>query len=106
MAFLRSLIHYLASPVFFVLAALFYLNPQADHTAMMRVMGQHMTMMGMTMPDETFRVGSYDLGPTLSTVLGGMGLMYLLMGVFHLGPWLRMGLKEKTALTRRDVGSY
>jgi hypothetical protein len=29
-------------------------------------------------------------GPMGSSLLGGMGTMYILMGLFHLAPWLKL----------------
>lgn len=87
---LVSLLHLLASPAFFALAALLYFNPEGDHGAMM---AGHMAMMGMQ--SGTIHVFGHDLGPELSVLLASMWFMYFLMGVFHLGAWLNLFTGER-----------
>jgi hypothetical protein len=51
--------------------------------------------------------GALDVGPadvlcaaTQHTSLNGMGVMYLLMSVFHLGPWLKLIFSRREAASQ------
>ena len=97
MGLLRTLIRYLATPVFFGLAIV---NVTLDQAS-----GQSMSeMMGMGPPRPVVIAGGLTLPPDAAAALQSMWLMYLLMGVFHAGAWLEL-LRAKPQSRRASVPS-
>jgi hypothetical protein len=80
---IRRGIQLLASPLFFFIAVVLYLNPYADHGAMM---AGHMVLLDGE--GGKLSLFGFDLGNQISVLLGSMWFMYVLMGVVHLGAWL------------------
>ena len=80
MAFLRSLLGLACAPVFFFMAWLTYvLNHKASAIS---------DMPGMAMPDTGATVLGVHLSSLIVDAAGSWWLMYLLMAIFALGPWL------------------
>jgi hypothetical protein len=93
MSFLRSLLRYLAAPVFLVMAWLTYVLNAKTMSHMADMPG--MAMPGMAMPDNGATVLGVHLSACVVSALGSWWLMYLLMGVFALGAWLELPGKRK-----------
>ena len=91
---IASFVHFAATPVFFALAALLYLNPHFDHTTMGEEMRAHMAVMGMDAGPSQLQVFGFTLPQFLSPVLPSMWLMYALMGLFHSSPWINLFTRE------------
>ena len=90
MRIIVGFVHFAATPVFFALAALLYLNPHFDHATMGEEMRAHMEVMGMDAGPSQLQIFSFPLPKSLSPVLPSMWLMYALMGLFHSTPWLNL----------------
>ena len=85
MTFIRNLLRYLAAPVFLFMAWLtFVLNHKAAPMS---------DMPGMAMPEGGATVLGVHLSACIVNAAGSWWLMYLLMAVFALGPWLDWGKK-------------
>lgn len=95
MRYLKGFIHLLATPVFWGLAALLYVNPASGHGAM----AEHMAMMGVYMGPSPLFVFGYKLPEAAGAIINSMWLMYAMMGLFHLAPWFDLvkdGRKSST----------
>lgn len=91
MTILRQLLRYLAAPVFFFMAWLtFVLNHKA--ASPMSAMND---MPGMAMPENGATILGVHLNAGMVDAAGSWWLMYLLMAIFALGPWLDWGGKTK-----------
>ncbi len=87
MSFIRNLLRYLAAPVFLFMAWLtFVLNHKASAMS---------DMPGMAMPDGGATVLGIHLSPCIIDAAGSWWLMYLLMAIFAIGPWLDWSGKTK-----------
>ncbi len=85
MTALRTLLRYLAAPVFLAMAGLTWaLNSKSA------AMGD---MPGMAMPHHGATVLGMHLSAGVVDAAGSWWLMYLLMAVFAVGPWLEFGKK-------------
>lgn len=82
MKHLRNLVRFSASPVFFLLA---WMN-----RALGVAICDHAALAAASLGPA--RIGGADiwLSPSLASAIGGMWLMYALMGVFHIPPWLEL----------------
>jgi len=80
---LVSLLRYGAAPLFIGLGLLLMSHPFLDHGAMAP---QVAAFCGLT--DQTLELFGYQLQGVTLNALSSMWLMYLLMGIMHLSPWL------------------
>ena len=95
MGFLRRLLHYLSAPVFFVMAGVTWLLHHTAPAANMAGQMGPMDMAGMAMPDNGATLFGVHLSAGTVDGLGSWWLMYLLMGIFAVGPWLEFGKSSK-----------